>query len=155
MDKIKLQEMAFYGHHGIDSEENTLGQRFFIDVEMDLDLSGAGESDNIEDSVNYAEVFSLVQSIAEGTPCKLLERVAGKINEEILVRYSKVEEVATTVHKPSVPIHGIQLDPMKDRQKRLWARRSTSFLSCLFFPSARYHLSIKPRRGERQIRRNS
>ena len=60
MDKIKLQEMAFYGHHGIDSEENTLGQRFFIDVEMDLDLSGAGESDNIEDSVNYAEVFSLV-----------------------------------------------------------------------------------------------
>lgn len=78
MDKIKLQEMAFYGHHGIDSEENTLGQRFFIDVEMDLDLSGAGESDNIEDSVNYAEVFSLVQSIAEGAPCKLLERVAGK-----------------------------------------------------------------------------
>ena len=72
MDKIKLQEMAFYGHHGIDSEENTLGQRFFIDVEMDLDLSGAGESDNIEDSVNYAEVFSLVQSIAEGAPCKLL-----------------------------------------------------------------------------------
>ena len=44
---------------------------------------------------------------------------------------------------------------MKDRQKRLWARRSTSFLSCLFFPSARYHLSIKPRRGERQIRRNA
>ena len=108
--QIKLQEMAFYGHHGIDSEENTLGQRFFIDVEMDLDLSGAGESDNIEDSVNYAEVFSLVQSIAEGTPCKLLERVAGKINEEILIRYSKVEEVATTVHKPSVPIHGILKD---------------------------------------------
>ena len=47
MDKIKLQEMAFYGHHGVDSEENTLGQRFFIDVEMDLDLSGAGESDKI------------------------------------------------------------------------------------------------------------
>ena len=100
MDKIKLQEMAFYGHHGVESEENTLGQRFFIDVEMDLDLSGAGESDNIEDSVNYAEVFSLVQSIAEGTPCKLLERVAKKINEE----------VATTVHKPSVPIHGILKD---------------------------------------------
>ena len=110
MDKIKLQEMAFYGHHGVDSVDNTLGQRFFIDVEMDFDLSGAGESDNIEDSVNYAEVFSLVQSIAEGTPCKLLERVAGKINEEILVRYSKVEEVATTVHKPSVPIHGILKD---------------------------------------------
>ena len=44
------------------------------------------------------------------TPCKLLERVAGKINEEILARYSKVEEVATTVHKPSVPIHGILKD---------------------------------------------
>ena len=75
MDKIKLQEMAFYGHHGVDSEENTLGQRFFIDVEMDLDLSGAGESDNIEDSVNYAEVFSLVQSIAEG---RSEERRVGK-----------------------------------------------------------------------------
>jgi len=39
-----------------------------------------------------------------------LERVAGKINEEILIRYSKVEKVATTVHKPSVPIHGILKD---------------------------------------------
>ena len=43
-------------------------------------------------------------------PCKLLERVAGKINEEILARYPKVEEVVTTVHKPSVPIHGILKD---------------------------------------------
>ena len=54
MDKIKLQEMAFYGHHGIDSEENTLVQRFFIDVEMDLDFSVYGECDYIEDSVIYS-----------------------------------------------------------------------------------------------------
>ena len=64
------------------------------------------KANNIEDSVNYAEVFSLVQSIAEGRPVNF-GTGGGKINEEILVRYSKVEEVATTVHKPSVPIHGI------------------------------------------------
>lgn len=172
MDKIKLQEMAFYGHHGVDSEENTLGQRFFIDVEMDLDLSGAGESDNIEDSVNYAEVFSLVQSIAEGTPCKLLERVAGKINEEILVRYSKVEEVATTVHKPSVPIHGILKDVSvtlhKKKMKYFISMGSNEGPSEEIMGAALHKLSLMPllsigkvsslyktRRGERQIRRNS
>lgn len=110
MDTIRLQEMAFYGYHGVDEEENKLGQRFFVDVEMKLDLSHAGESDRLEDSVNYAEVFSLVRTIVEGKPCKLLERVAGKINEEILRRYALVEEVSTTVHKPAVPIQGILKD---------------------------------------------
>ncbi len=107
MDTIKLTRMAFFGYHGDEPEETKLGQRFYIDVEMGLDLSKVGESDRLEDSVNYVAVYELVKQRAEGGPYKLLERLAGIINADILREFPLVEEVVTTVHKPGSPIPGI------------------------------------------------
>ena len=99
MDTIKLTRMAFFGYHGDEPEETKLGQRFYIDVEMRLDLSKVGETDALEDSVNYVAVYELVKRRAEGKPCKLLERLAGVINHDILSSFPLVEKVTTTVHK--------------------------------------------------------
>ena len=107
MDIIKLTRMAFFGYHGDEPEETKLGQRFYIDVEMRLDLSKVGETDALEDSVNYVAVYQLVKSRAEGGPYKLLERLAGVINHDIIDQFPLVEEVVTTVHKPGSPIPGI------------------------------------------------
>ena len=63
MDTIKLIRMAFFGYHGDEPEETKLGQRFYIDVELHLDLSKVGETDCLEDSVNYVAVYQ-----AAGTP---------------------------------------------------------------------------------------
>ncbi len=99
--------MAFFGYHGDEPEETKLGQRFYIDVEMHLDLSKVGESDNLEDSVNYVAVYAMVKKRAEGGPYKLLERLAGIINQDIIDTFPMVAEVVTTVHKPGSPIPGI------------------------------------------------
>lgn len=107
MDTIKLTRMAFFGYHGDEPEETKLGQCFYIDVEMGLDLSKVGETDALEDSVNYVAVYSLVKQRAEGGPYKLLERLAGVINHDILAQFPLVEKVTTTVHKPGSPIPGI------------------------------------------------
>ena len=107
MDTIKLTRMAFFGYHGDEPEETRLGQRFYIDVEMRLDLSKVGESDQLEDSVNYVAVYEVVKKRAEGGPYKLLEKLAGIINTDILSQFPLVEEVVTTVHKPGSPIPGI------------------------------------------------
>jgi dihydroneopterin aldolase len=110
MDHIDLKGMAFFGYHGDEPEETKLGQRFYIDVEMDLDLSKVGKSDALEDSVNYVAVYEMVKKRAEGGPYKLLERLAGVINEDIMEGFPLVMKVITTVHKPGSPIPGILED---------------------------------------------
>ena len=56
MDRINLRNMAFYGYHGNLPSENELGQRFFVDISIGVDLTKPGQSDSIEDSINYADV---------------------------------------------------------------------------------------------------
>lgn len=77
---------------------------------MDLDLSKVGKSDALEDSVNYVAVYEMVKKRAEGGPYKLLERLAGVINEDIMESFPLVMKVITTVHKPGSPIPGILED---------------------------------------------
>ncbi len=57
MDKIYVNKMEFYGYHGVFPEENRLGQRFIVDLSVSVDLKKAGETDQLEFSVNYGELF--------------------------------------------------------------------------------------------------
>lgn len=107
MDTITLKGMAFYAYHGAMDEEEKLGQRFLIDVTLTLDLEAAGETDALSDTVNYADVYTIVRDIAVEHRYKLIEKLAGEINRALLGRFSQIESVTTTVHKPEVPIPGI------------------------------------------------
>jgi 7,8-dihydroneopterin aldolase/epimerase/oxygenase len=106
MDKILLNDMEFYGYHGALQEENKLGQRFRVNAELLLDLQPAGKSDQLEETVNYAEIYNLCKLIVEGKPNNLIETVAEKIAEGILGQFSKVEKCKVTVVKPDPPIPG-------------------------------------------------
>ena len=105
MDKIELKGMTFYGFHGVLPEEQTLGQRFIVDVVLHRDLRAAGISDDLDATVNYVEVYQSVKSVVEGQPRKLIEAVAEEIAVNILDEYD-VEAVKVKVKKPEVPIKG-------------------------------------------------
>ena len=75
-DTIFLNGMRFYGYHGVLEAENDIGQIFVVDVVLKVDLSAAGKSDLVEDTVNYAEVYADVKEIMEGEPKNLLEHLA-------------------------------------------------------------------------------
>ncbi|MGL4522059.1 MAG: dihydroneopterin aldolase [Bacilli bacterium] len=107
MDKIILKEMPFFGYHGVFKEETKLGQRFIIDVDMGLCLRRAGESDDLEQSVNYGEVYAVIKAIVEGPPVKLLEALGENICKAIFENFPKIQNVVVTVKKPSAPIPGI------------------------------------------------
>ncbi|MBM7663449.1 dihydroneopterin aldolase [Bacillus mesophilus] len=98
--------MMFYGYHGVLPEETKLGQRFVVDLSLSMDLSKAGKSDDLEDTVNYAEVYNLCKSIVEGEPKQLIEAVAEEICHQILTVFLKVEECTITFIKPDPPIRG-------------------------------------------------
>ncbi len=106
MDKIYVNEMEFYGYHGVFAEETKLGQRFRVDLMVETDLSKAGKSDDLDYSVHYGELFETCKSIVEGKPYKLLEAVAEKIAATILERFKLVETCTVKVVKPDPPIPG-------------------------------------------------
>lgn len=107
MDYIHVNEMAFYGYHGALPEENRLGQRFKVTVSLALDLAEAGRTDALEKTVNYAEVYSICQSIVEGEPYQLIESVAEKIASTLLTEFQrKVLGVRVLLIKPDPPIQG-------------------------------------------------
>ncbi|BBN97379.1 2-amino-4-hydroxy-6-hydroxymethyldihydropteridine diphosphokinase [Sporolactobacillus terrae] len=105
-DAIRLNRMQFYGYHGALEEERRIGQRFDVDVSLILDLYRAGSTDRLDQTVNYAEVYTRVKEIVEGPACALIEHVAEKIAETVLQNYSVVRECRVHVVKPNPPIAG-------------------------------------------------
>ena len=105
-DRIILSNMVFYGYHGVFEAEKELGQRFEVDVELVTDLSIPGQTDDLEQSINYVDVYTIVQDIVEGRTYNLIEAVAENIAGEILSAHS-VEQVVVRVRKANVPIGGV------------------------------------------------
>jgi dihydroneopterin aldolase len=103
MDKIILTRMQFFGNHGVFPEENTLGQRFYIDVELMLPLDKAGKTDDLTETVHYGEAFFLIKEIVEGRTYKLIEALAENIASELLHTYTSINEVTVRVIKPHPP----------------------------------------------------
>lgn len=106
MDKIYVNQMEFYGYHGVFAEENRLGQRFKVDLTISLDLKKAGKTDELRYSVNYGELFRVCKEIVEGKPYKLVEAIAEKIAGTVLKEFPLVSEVTVMVIKPDPPIQG-------------------------------------------------
>lgn len=107
MDKIVMQNMAFFGSHGVLPEETALGQKFFIDMTLSIDLKKAGETDDLNYSVSYADVYADVKKIVEGDPFKLIEAVAENIASTVLQKYAAIQAVEVAVKKPEAPVRGI------------------------------------------------
>jgi dihydroneopterin aldolase len=97
--------MLFYGYHGVFHEENRLGQRFIVDLELSLSLYKAGKHDALEYTVNYAEVYELIKDIVERKTFKLIETLADNIAISLLKNYSILQEVSVRVTKPTPPIN--------------------------------------------------
>ncbi len=106
MDKIYVNQMQFYGYHGVFTEETKLGQRFFVDLMVEVDVKQAGETDNLNYSVHYGELYNLCKEIVEGKPYKLLEAVAEKMATDILAHFPLVSSCTIKVIKPDPPIPG-------------------------------------------------
>lgn len=105
MDRIIFEKIQFYAYHGVLEEENRLGQKFEVDLEMYLNLQKAGESDSIADTINYTLVYNVVNEILMGTKRQLLEAIAENIAQEILAHFP-LTEIVVRVRKLNPPIHG-------------------------------------------------
>ena len=108
-DRIVLEGMRFFGFHGNNPEERELGQPFVVDLELETDLSIAGASDDLGDTINYAEVYRAVKRVMEGPSRNLLEGVAQDIAEAVLGGFA-VDAVRVRVRKTQPPIRDARLE---------------------------------------------
>ncbi|MBK5246819.1 MAG: dihydroneopterin aldolase [Peptostreptococcaceae bacterium] len=107
MDKIIMKNMGFYGYHGVLEAEKILGQKFFIDAILFLPLKKAGETDNLNFSVNYGAVYEIIKEIVINQRFNLLEGLAEHICQEIFSSFPVIEKIILTVKKPEAPVEGI------------------------------------------------
>ena len=110
MDRIFLRGMRFMACHGVLPHEQEVPQPFEVDVEMGLDLRAAGESDDLDDTVNYAKVYDVVSTVLTVTRKYLIEALAEEIADDLLRDFDVLRWVRVTVHKPTAPIDGIFSD---------------------------------------------
>lgn len=106
-DRIILTDLAFYGYHGVMLEENKLGQRFRIDLECGMDLAAAGASDKVEDTVSYADIYTILKAATEDTRFKLIEALAQHIADRLFESFAPFEWVRVRIRKPEAPVRAV------------------------------------------------
>jgi len=106
MDIIRLENMQFYGYHGVSEMERELGGKFEVDLEMFFSLKKAGKSDRIEDTLDYEAAYKLVQSCVVQKKYFLLEALAESIIDTCMKTFP-VHRIVVRVRKPNAPIKGV------------------------------------------------
>ncbi|MCE5178308.1 MAG: dihydroneopterin aldolase [Porphyromonadaceae bacterium] len=102
---IELTNMRFYAYHGVLPQERETGNVFIVNITLEADLAAACESDDVYDTINYANVFSLVKKEME-QPSNLLEHVAGRIIESLIAEFPQISIVRVSVAKMNPPVDG-------------------------------------------------
>ena len=103
---IELEGMEFKAYHGCLEQEKIRGNVFIVDFKGSLDLSAAAESDNLNDTLNYGEIYEIVAE-EMSIPSELLENVAGRIMKAIEGRFPQLVEFSVRVSKKRPPVEGI------------------------------------------------
>ena len=105
MATIALEGMEFHAYHGCFAEEQVTGNTFFVDIYFDTDTSVAEDTDDLNETVNYAEVYEIIKAQME-IKSKLLENVGKRIIDAITKRFPEVETIELKVSKMNPPIGG-------------------------------------------------
>ena len=108
MGEIALLGLEFYGRHGVMPEEGRLGARFVVDLWLSVPFEGKG--DRLEETVDYAAVYALVEEAVRHRRFYLIEALADHLAEELLKAFPRLQAVRVRVHKPHAPIPGVFRD---------------------------------------------
>lgn len=105
MDIIRLNNIKFHAYHGCLPQERLVGNDYEIDVILRVDLKKAGNSDNLNDTINYAQVYQIVEKCMQH-PVNLIEHVAEKMAQEIGKQFSQIDSLDIHLRKLNPPVQG-------------------------------------------------
>ena len=97
--------MRFYAHHGCFTEERAIGTHFIVDLQLETDTDRAEVSDNIDDTISYLDVYSVVKK-EMSQPSNLLEHVARRIGEAVKRQFPDSMNIKVKISKLNPPLGG-------------------------------------------------
>ena len=100
---ILLENIRFFAYHGVVPQETTVGNEFIVSLRLKTDITRATESDDVADTVNYAEIHQAVKEEMD-IPSKLLEHVAGRIVLRLFNDFPAVECIDLKLSKRNPPM---------------------------------------------------
>ncbi len=106
MGKIIIEDMEFYAFHGHFREEQIVGNRFLVDLEMETDLEIPAASDQLKDAVNYHRAYEIIRKEMRMKKSNLLENIARRILDALYAELPGVEKVTVKIRKMHPPMGG-------------------------------------------------
>lgn len=100
---IFLKDLRFYAYHGVAPQETAIGNEFTVNLRLKTDIFRAAETDNVEDTVSYADVYEAVKA-EMNIPSKLLEHVCGRIVKRLFRDFTAIEEIEILLSKRNPPM---------------------------------------------------
>jgi 7,8-dihydroneopterin aldolase/epimerase/oxygenase len=99
---VHIRNVEFQGKHGASADERRSSRRFQVDVDLEIEMSRAMESDRLADTVNYRDVCEVVVTIGEARPYRLLEALAAEMLREMKTRWpaAKIAIELRKLHPP-------------------------------------------------------
>ncbi len=116
-DRIFVEDIRFYAHHGVTPAQQAVGTWFSVDVELAVDLAPAAASDDLYSTVDYGAVTARIVEIGTQERVNLLERLAGRLAQMLLGEFP-CREVRVRVRKLSPPLEGLQGIPGVELTRR-------------------------------------
>ena len=103
--RIHFDQMHFYAFHGVDPQELAVGNNYSIELTLSIPYGKAMQSDALEDTINYAEIYDAINTVMS-TPSKLLEHVVGRIIDTLQLRFPSIAGGRIALYKENPPITG-------------------------------------------------
>ncbi len=106
MGKIRLEEMDFFAFHGYYEEEQKIGNKYSVTLQVETNFETAAKKDDLNGTINYEELYKIVKSVMQ-IPSKLLEHLGRNIIEKIQQQFGREIKVEVSISKHNPPIGGI------------------------------------------------
>lgn len=105
MHRVLIEKAVFHANHGLFEEENVIGGKFEVSVNMKTNFEKASKFDDLHGTINYAAVYELIKEEVE-RPSKLIENLAQRIIDRLKQEYQQIESLSIKVSKYNPPISG-------------------------------------------------
>ncbi len=120
---IRIKKATFYGYHGVMSEEQSVGGKFEADLDIYTDFTNAAKKDSLHETIDYHKVYKFMYHLALEQKHYLIETLATKIADELLIKFSQIIKICVRVRKNNPPLGGVvdcvEVEVIKERKDLL------------------------------------
>ena len=105
--RLSIKSAQFYAYHGVKLEEQNMGGKYEVDLDLLYDAREAIVNDDVNLAVNYEEAYFCIEEVLEGDSLNLIETIANEILNNVMERFENLETATVRIRKLSAPMHHV------------------------------------------------